>query len=112
MDWLSAFMVDARVREIREVYGDCLAVTVGGYVCVYGQQNRFESGEWFPEGDPGEVDSGDDGEEAEDDKLEVDLGGVEGVVEPAAELVVAGAGVGLPEVVGDLGSEFCVGEEG
>lgn len=75
-----AFMVNARMREIREVYGDCLAVTGGGFVCVNGQQNRFESGKWFPEGDPGEVDSGDDREEAEDDELEVDFGGVEGVV--------------------------------
>lgn len=105
-------MVNARVREIREVYGDCLAVTGGGFVCVYGQQDGFESGERFPEGDPGEVDSGDDGEEAEDDELEVEFGGVEGVVEPAAELVVAGAGVGLPEVVRDLGGEFGIGEEG
>lgn len=105
-------MVNARVREIREVYGDCLTVTGGGFVCIYSQQDGFESGEWFPEGDPGEIDSGDDGEEAEDYELEVDFGCVEGVVEPAAELVVAGARVGLPEVVGDLGGEFGVGEEG
>nr|GMD66518.1 hypothetical protein Iba_chr12cCG15770 [Ipomoea batatas] len=42
----------------------------------------------------------------------IKLGGVEGVVEPAAEVVVAGAGVQLAEVVGDLGCDLEVMEEG
>nr|GMC46855.1 protein SIEVE ELEMENT OCCLUSION B-like [Ipomoea batatas] len=62
--------------------------------------------------DAGEVDIGDDGEEAEDDEVEIELGGVEGVVEPAAEVVVAGAGVRLAEEIGDLGCDLKVMEEG
>lgn len=44
--------------------------------------------------------------------MEFRLRGVEGVVEPAAEVVVAGAGVWLAEEVGDLGSDLGVMEEG
>lgn len=43
--------------------------------------------------------------------MEVDFGGVEGVVEPTAELVVTGTGVWLAKVVGDLGGEIGVVEE-
>nr|GMD47620.1 hypothetical protein Iba_chr10eCG14690 [Ipomoea batatas] len=42
------------------------------------------------EGDPGEVNVGDDGEEVEDNEVEIEHGGVEGVVEPAAEGLVEG----------------------
>lgn len=62
-------------------------------------------------GDAGEVDTGNDGEEAEDDKLEIRDARLEGVVEPAAEVVVAGAGVGLPEEGGDVGGDVGVVEE-
>nr|GMC82718.1 uncharacterized protein LOC109183092 [Ipomoea batatas] len=56
------------------------------------------------EGDAGEVNVGDDGEEEEGDEVEIELGEVEGVVEPAAE-VVADAGVRLAEEVEDLGCD-------
>lgn len=62
-------------------------------------------------GDPGEVNAGDGGEEAEDDELEGRVGGLEGVVQPAAEGVVPGAGAGLPEEVGDLGGNLLIMEE-
>lgn len=66
----------------------------------------------FPVGDAGEVDAGDDGEEAEDEELEFRDAGLEGVVEPPAEVVVAGTGVGAPKEGGDVGVDFGVGEEG
>lgn len=59
----------------------------------------------LPEGDAGEVEAGDEGEEAEDENLEVGDGGLEGVVEPAAEVVVTGTGVGAAEEGGDVGVE-------
>lgn len=61
--------------------------------------------------DTGEVDAGDDGKEAEDDELKFRDGRLEGVIEPAAEVVVAGAGVGFPEEGGDAGGDFGVLEE-
>jgi len=80
-------------------------------VRVEGQEDGFEAGLGFPVGDAGEVDAGDDGEEAEDEELEVRDAGLERVVEPAAEVVVAGAGVGLAEEGGDVGVEVGAGEE-
>ncbi|PRQ48584.1 hypothetical protein RchiOBHm_Chr2g0112351 [Rosa chinensis] len=47
-------------------------------------------------GDAGEVEAGDEGEEAEDEELEVRIGGLGGVVEPEAE-------AGLEELLGFLG---------
>lgn len=43
--------------------------------------------------------------------MEVGFGELEGVVEPAAEVVVAGAGVGLAEEFSDLGGDLGVVEE-
>lgn len=43
--------------------------------------------------------------------MEFRFGGLESVVKPAAEVVVAGTGVGLAEEFGDLGGGFGVVEE-
>nr|GMD45991.1 ethylene-responsive transcription factor TINY-like [Ipomoea batatas] len=67
--------------------------------------NAFQCFAGLVEGDPGEVNVGDDGEEVEDNEVEIEHGGVEGVVEPAAEVVVASAGVRLEEEVEDLGCD-------
>lgn len=47
-----------------------------------------------------------------DDELEFGVRRMEGVVEPAAEVVVAGAGVGAAKEGGDLGGDGGVVEEG
>nr|GMD06133.1 zinc finger BED domain-containing protein RICESLEEPER 3-like [Ipomoea batatas] len=59
--------------------------------------NKAESGYGLVKGNAGKVDVGNNGEEVEDDDVEIKLGGVEGVVELAAEVVVTGAGVRLAE---------------
>lgn len=43
--------------------------------------------------------------------MEFGVTGLEGVVEPPAEIVVASAGVGLAEEGGDLGGDFWVMEK-
>jgi hypothetical protein len=75
-------------------------------VRVEGEEDGLEAGEGFAEGDAGEVNAGDDGEEAEGDELEVRVAGLECVVEPATEVVFSGAGVGVAEERGDLGGDF------
>nr|GMC94550.1 hypothetical protein Iba_chr05cCG0060 [Ipomoea batatas] len=72
----------------------------------------FEAGYGLVKGNAGEVDVDNNGEEVEDDDVEIKLGEVEGVVELAAEVVVTGAGVRLAEVVGDFGCDLGVIEEG
>nr|GMD08085.1 uncharacterized protein LOC109174819 [Ipomoea batatas] len=72
----------------------------------------FEAGYGLVKGNAGEVDVGNNGEGVEDDDVEIKLGGVEGVVELAAEVVVTSAGVRLAEVVGDFGCDLGVIEEG
>lgn len=66
----------------------------------------------FSIGDAGEVNAGDDREEAEDVELEIRDVGLESVVEPAAEVVIAGAGVGVTEEGGDLEVDFGFVEDG
>lgn len=62
--------------------------------------------------DSGEVDSGDDWEESEDNELESGIGGLEGVVEPTTDVVVDCTGVRVAEEGGDLGGDFGIVEKG
>lgn len=98
--------------QVGDVDGDGLAAPGGSLVGIEGQEDCLEAGEGDAEGDTGEVEAGDEGEEAEDEELEVGIGGLEGVVKPAAEVVVASAGVGLFEEGGDFGGCLGVVEEG
>lgn len=80
---------------------------------VKGEDDGFESGEGFAAGDDaGEVSAEEDREEAEDDKFEVGVVGLESIIEPTAEVVVARAGGGAAEEGGDLSGGFEVVEEG
>lgn len=58
-----------------------------------------------------EVNAGDGGEVVEDDELEGRVGGLEGVIEPAAQGVVPSTRAGLPEEVRDLGGNLLVVEK-
>lgn len=109
---LFRLVVDAGVGEVGDADGGGLAVTGGGLVGVDGEEDGLEAGEGLMEAGACEVDAGEGGEEAEDDELELGLGGVEGVVEPRAEVVVDCAGVGAAEEGGDLGRHVGVLEEG
>lgn len=80
-------------------------------MCVECEEDGFEAGLGSAERDAGEVEAGDDWDESEDDELEIWIGGLEGVVEPATKVVVAGAGVGESEEGGDLGRDVRVVEE-
>lgn len=104
-------VVEARVRQVRDVDGDGLARSRGGLLGVEGQEDGLEPSERFAERDAGQVDAGDNGHEADDDELEKRVARLEGVVEPAAEAVIAGAGVGLAEEGGDSGGGVGVVEE-
>lgn len=100
-------MVNAGVRQVRDADRDGLAVTVGGLMGVEGQEDGLKAGEGGFTGvdSAGEVEAREGGDEAEDEELEGGVGGVEGVVEPAAEVVVGGAGGGVAEEGGDFGGE-------
>ncbi|KAL6991486.1 hypothetical protein U1Q18_009598 [Sarracenia purpurea var. burkii] len=74
-----------------DLVSDGLTVALGGFVGVESQQDGFEAGEGLAEGDAREIDAGEDGAETEDDELEAWVGGLEGVVEPTAEMIIAGA---------------------
>lgn len=78
---------------------------------VEGEENGLEAGERHAADGAGEVEAGNGGEVAEDGELEVGVGGLEGVVEPAAEVVVASAGGGAPEVGGDCVCQLWVVQE-
>jgi hypothetical protein len=80
-------------------------------VRVEGQEDRLKAGEGFAESDTGEVYACHGGYKPEGDELEVRVARLEGVVEPAAEIVVAGSGVWVAEEGGDLGGDFGVMEK-
>lgn len=83
-----------------------------GFVGVEGEEDGFEAGEGFTAGHhAGEVSAEEDRKEAEDDEFEVGVTGLESIVEPTAEVVVAGAGGGAAEEGSNLGDCFEVVEE-
>lgn len=76
------------------------------------EEDGFESGEGFaPGNDAGEVGVEESWEESEDDEFQIGVVGLESVVKPSAEIIVAGAGAGLAEEGCDLGGGGGVVEE-
>lgn len=112
LDRLLRLVVDAGVGEVGDAHGGGLPAPVGGLVAVDGEEDGLEAGEGLAQGGACEVRAGEDREEAEDNELEIGLGGVEGVVEPGTEVVVGASGVGAAEEAGDLGGDVGVVEEG
>lgn len=87
-------MVDTWIGEIGKDHCLRLATPNHGLMCIEGQQDSLEASEGLSRGSTRKVDTDDGGEEVEDNKLEARVGGLKGVIQPAAKVVITGAGIG------------------
>ena len=87
-------VVDGGLGEVGDCYEEGFTVAGSGLGGVEGKEDGLEAGErrGLRGVDAGEVETGKERDEGEDDEAEVGVGGEEGVVEPVAEGVRVGAG--------------------